>query len=1324
MKSQLIKASQQLTADSRQRTEKNNPSTAAIRRRLSPLNYGLKLLIFLLAICIAARGVNAQQAPQLDVHVHVIGDWWSIPDTGGGAGPMTFRLDAGRTYLIQGLKGWSVAFSINDAAGIDAGDIVKGPMLVEPPVVEILPAPRHNLPGESLRITLPPLKLVTLDIHPAYGAYTVSGVPMEWTGRRTVFLPAGRFSIQGQAGWRVELKVDDDGVDAVETVPAPLGRTFHRLSTENFTLSSGAPEAARIIFAIPPEAGAYSIENVLPAGSGNRTAWLTAGNYTLISETPAKAPETAPETPVETPADAPADAPAEAPADDGRWKISFLLSEAGIANVSAAGELPPGATLKHESRTITLEMPRQPRQNSPDTALFTFSQLNRRTFRRGETIRLTVVLNTAQPLDARFRLLARTVPPADPASIELFSQQWNAPAGRHSRNFDIESAALAPGEYDLIASMNGQASNATHVYIARGEQERPTRFAICSYSHPDPVFAEKHLFNAVEYEQFGPETLAVRCEQRSRQRYLDLWNDTLAQPYELNQNIPRCQKLLEEFTRYGLDALLQYPAEGQFFHPGTCLVDLHVRDAAARGAALIAQTAREFDVFRGIAIGREIVWPRHPDVYLDDRCPCCEQAFFEQTGAPVPRTPAEPDIWRQWMLYKQQGVAGFFEHVGQRIAEIKPKVKVASQQGNRSFNVADGGYPPVNNKPLTLSTACWEPELYGSLTSVLGHEFVRMSPQHTPYWPLIPTTNAGRPWMLGEEARHAIYLAVSRQTEGVSHLAGSAAPDTPHFAAIIGGEVHPNLTRHGDMLLQLRRDTKNEIAVLFSFEEQHRNCSMEDRLPYGRSSRHVETVAFALFGLLRNQFQAGLITEEDILGGKLEGRPALLIAGVTAMRPDVQQRIEAYAAAGGRVFTDAQTTVEIAGSVKINSSFDAFRRRQINGRDVDDTWPSDDRLYIGDILPVIEETFKNAAARRARANTTQAVTTLLKAGKGEYVWVVNDNLAMGNMSPEGTGYRAMPLELALQLPAAPAIYNVFSGRRMEAASVELELAPGDARLFACLPTDPARIDLSATVQKEGNRLYLTWRADVLSANNTRIAAALPVQVTVLDPQGRTAANLYRSTTPDAPAAGKYLLPLNFAAGTWSVRATSLLGGASSNAQVDAPAPGGIFVKELGDVLPIRDADAINQTLHEARAVVIIIGNTSYMKTVESVAAKLRELGKQVDIRLASELRRQRLDTTFGRGMHRRWCENIGGPLTDVVRPAVIIGTPVDNAFIADVMLDSEITSHFVTPDYPGPGRGLLIHLWKPFSFTQNSIVVTGSDAAGIAKAAERLTAGL
>jgi hypothetical protein len=162
------------------------------------------------------------------------------------------------------------------------------------------------------------------------------------------------------------------------------------------------------------------------------------------------------------------------------------------------------------------------------------------------------------------------------------------------------------------------------------------------------------------------------------------------------------------------------------------------------------------------------------------------------------------------------------------------------------------------------------------------------------------------------------------------------------------------------------------------------------------------------------------------------------------------------------------------------------------------------------------------------------------------------------------------------------------------------------------------------------------------------------------------------------------------------------------------------------VLPIKtvagreNADELKTTLRNSRLFYIVIGNTKYLDQATAVLEAATKAGKNADIRLADELRHRELDKMLGQGMHRKWEDTIGGPQIAVGRPCILIGTPVDNEFIANIMLRSELTDQLVTPDYPGPGRGLLLHIWRPFSFDHNSIIVSGSDASGITKAADRL----
>ena len=1252
-----------------------------MRRTILPIT-------FLLAACICkahhATAAEAGNAGKVTAEIHVAGDWWEIQGAGSGAGMGTVQLEPGKAYTLKGLKGWSLELTADHNGAITLGNIDKGRMLDRIPKAAVMPQAWKGRGPHPVRVTLPQQHSIILDLHPAYGKWTIEGYPMAWIGRRTVFLPAGVYRVAGELEWSFDLAVAEGSAGAANQIAGLHGRTLDGLTADGPAVTLGPPQAARIVLAIPPDAGPYGIPGLLEPGSGNRAVWLPGGRYEIEGD---------------------------------KWSIAISVADTqdGAANgpISTAVLAPEdaGAVVGAKGNTLIWQSQAQPPKIA-QPALHAFVQLGRTAFRRGENIRLSVVLKTPEKLAGRLAIRAVPADIEEGRPVELLADDWQVDQPRTTRTFDIDTSALSPAEYAFVATLGDLAANTAAVSIVRGMDERPTSYAICSYTHLDSAYAEKNLFNVDQPNHFGPHLLKPRVDAKSRERYLAAWSNPAGAPYEIGQNVPQTQAFLEDLTRHNLDAMLQYGCAHQYFHYGTCPADPHIRRAVGRGAALIVQAARNFEAFRAIVIGDEVGWPRWPDIWLDDTCPFCEQDFLRRNGRPVPRTTDDADAFRAWMLYKQTELADFFAAAGQRAAQVMPDVEINTQQGNLNLFTADGGYPPINQKPLTLSSAHWYPTGQGSLTPAFGHEFVRMGPRHIPYWPLVWTTNFGWDWMTGAEARHDIYLAASRQTEGVDHFAGYTAPKTPEFAEIIGGEVHPNLTRNGDMLLQLRRDTPFEVAVLYSFEEQHADCCFSDRIPYDRAMRHVNTVALAFFSLLRNHFPASIVTEEDVLAGKLRNRPALLVVGITRMRPDVKQQIEQYALTG-KVFIDAETSVEIAGAQRIDCRFDALWRS-----DTTSTWPKDDKLYNDEPLRAVRKALINVVPRPVLAQSPLTITTRLKGGEGDYVWVVNDNVAMGSAAPGGKGFKAMPHADTITLPPAEAIYDVFSGRRLENPEIRLDLAPGDARLFACLPAAPARVNLTAAAGKIKGHTAIVWEANVTDANGRAIRAPVPVQVSVLGPSGEPAATLYRSTASDKPAAGSYILPLSPPAGAWAVRVICLLGGASSTAQVENAKPDapGAFITEIGSVAPVPDAAAIKQTIAEAKAVYVVTGDAAFSGYAEEAAAAIRKLGMTADVRLVNEVRQTQLDRMFGYGMFRKWAPNIGGPEHSIDRPCVLIGTPYDNQLIADIMIDCEVLDQLVTPDYPGPGKGVVMHAWTPFSYTHNAVILSGSDANGIKRA--------
>jgi len=1265
----------------------------------------IPLTMLMAAALLAARAAPAGETAgekggpaKMNVNIHVSGDSWDLEGVAAGAGPETKELDIGKAFSLKGLKGWIVRFAVAAPGTLRIDGIEKGPMLASPPRADVMPPPIAGQPGASLRVTLPPEKRIELAIHPAYGPYSVAGWQREWTGERVVFLPCGRYTVGRKGDWQFELVVDEAGAKAGKIVPGAMGRTLAKLAADAFKVAVGPPNATKVTLALPEDAGSYAIDGVLPPGTGNRVAWLPPGDYKLRGR---------PEGLLE-------------------WSISFTVKPDGLANVPR--EI-AGGMLEARGATLLWTEPAHGAPAPAEAQLFAFVQLGRQAFRQGEQIRLSVVLKQPQPSEGRLEIVAAPVDAGNIDPVRILARNWDV-AGMHAtQSFDVDASCVAPGTYDIQARFAKLQSAPARVIVTRGHETRATHFAICSYTHIDPAFGEKLLFNVDQPNHYGPHILSPRVTSDSRKRYAAAWKDPLGKPYETAQDIPANQKFLEELTAHNLDAMLQYGCSHQYFHYGTCFADPQVRAAVGRGSALVTQASRPHNCFRAIVIGDEVGWPRYPDIWLDDSCPWCEQDFQRKAGKPVPRTTDDPDLWRKWMLYKQQELAGFFDEVGRRALAVKRDLGINTQQGNLNFYTIDGGYPPIKNQYLTLLSAHWYPDFHGSLTPALGHEFVRMG-KPIPYWPLVWTTRFGWGWMTGREARHDVYLAVSRQTEGIDHFPGFAARETPEFEAIVG-PVHRNLTKLGDFLLQLRRDTGNEAALLYSFEEHHADCCQAERVPYRRSLRHVETVALAYFSLLRSHVQASLVSDEDVAGGKLRGRPALLVAGITRMTPKVREMIERYAAAGGKLFADAETTLQIPGAKRIDCRFDGLWRgkkeRAVN-------WPSDDKLYNEKTIAAVEQALGPVVRRPATAGSSLSIVTRLVGGKGEFIWLVNDNVDMN--AKDKQGFAAKSLKDTVTLPRAACIYEVLANRKLNGNAEDVELDGGDARLYACLPAEPAAVKVSALVEA-APRPRLAWSAEVVDARGAAIEAPLPVQIDVIDANGKIVCAVYRSTSIDArtggarPASGRVPLPINAAAGQWTVKAACLIGTASAAAAVNVSPPElKHTVVELGTVVPMSkwDADKAKEMVGKAERLFIVVGTVQQADApgVQALVEMLRKkLGKEsFEVRLASEMRYKEIDRTLGHGMFRKWVDSIGGPRTGVDRPCIFVGTPLDNAFIADVMLDSELTDQLVTPDYPGPGRGAIMYMWKPFSFEHDAVIVTGSDAAGLDAAAQELAATL
>ncbi|HEV3261682.1 MAG TPA: hypothetical protein VG013_32835, partial [Gemmataceae bacterium] len=493
----------------------------------------------------------------------------------------------------------------------------------------------------------------------------------------------------------------------------------------------------------------------------------------------------------------------------------------------------------------------------------------------------------------------------------------------------------------------------------------------------------------------------------------------------------------------------------------------------------------------------------------------------------------------------------------------------------------------------------------------------------------------------------------------------------------------------------------NEAAVLYSYTQD----VTEHRSTMG--TPHWERV-YAIYGAgLMAGIPMSIVYEEDVTAGWLLAGakprvPMLFLAGQTQPLPTaVRAAVARYTAAGGRVFTDADSAA-YPGATKLRLKTHAIKSALSEG-------------YAGDTtFPLAQPVFEKLAAglrtaagqyRRFPADTDDPWVSKnqFDGGAVRYLMVASETSPYpwdaGTVWSLGTMYNKtyLPRSVALTFPAGKGVvYDVFERAQVRPApagklaklSVNLKTFPG--RLYALAPASLAAPKVSAGLR--GDRL--DYRVQIAGDTGQAIPARVPLRIRLLN--GRAAAvEIFRGTGPDGVFAGSMALPVT--ARRWTLEICELLGGNASALNVSSDQPLPELVTQRPDVEAQREAQ-IRELLKDSHGSLTLLTANDKMLSgpqKQALAAALQKHGIRLQIGTAAPVE---------------------------VKPAVYLvagymeGLYAKGTRAGDLLaeaIDHGLFDFPVSATVPGRGRGFFTAVFAPRGYGEHCIALVGGDAGGL-----------
>lgn len=1276
---------------------------------------------------------------------------WEIPGAYAmRIGSRKVELPDGK-WTMHGALGWSIPLEVAN------GQVQLGGEPAGVSGKEVLCSPA----GLRL-VALPNANRVTLHVPALLGSYSVQMLDGKtllpaFTGPQTAALPVGKYKLVG-SGWNAELAVAPGmadatlppatfagvvawptGVAACRPGPCNVNTPWGVIAVQVPDKDTGAnylgvgwskDKSTGLLVAVTPGANSWKVNAKFLRGGGQdwrmSAVLLPMDQSNPLSFDPAKVLSGSTEgiasklTLGELPA-AGAEYPIPAGLPSGAYQL-MVTAQPTVVDRANTASYPQAAAVV----TVT---------GAPAASLW--FAVNRVSYRADEPIEVCAWQSAG--MNGKYRALQLAA--ANEAGKVVNMGALKGASGF----FSIDAGALAPGEYRLELRDGTQVAAQRTVTVL--PDETPSHFPIHAYGSVLDRTQDVDKLNAIGVNAFLDQA-GVYMENEPRVRGIAGNMSELAQVLPdvgpADRYAAQGDRFMDYLDKLGWKFFAQWGSAHQPYGYGITFGDPTVVERLTMTSLWASQYGRQHPGFLGMNVFDEGGTPRGPH-FSDDGGYIEYENFKKKYGHAKPLYQGEDDnAARAWIYDKQDQHNFVYGGIGRRLQDVNALADKAShlylgtQNGNLNSMAVDGGHPPLAYKAITLSTFHWYPGYIQSAFILLGNEYHFMQPTPIEFWPLI--------WADGHLflTRHEVNLAVSRQVDGVGHFEWPGMLTSATFTTRVGADeaktreegikaLHARLTRFGDLFRAVRRDRTSEVAVLYSlysFAPTLLPKKDDTWSAYTNAYRAAYTGYLAITACLRKGMQTGWVSEEEILQKDgLAGRKVLIVPGITAMLPELKAKITAFIAGGGTVFVDGGTTIDIPGAKKLAIDFGAeadkakYPQKDETGKE---TKLTIDRVVLDEVLPALSPV-EAVVGTHLQPGAIDLLVTKQVSGQAAYYYCLNDRMeALDKLPAPLSEYIVqkyhLPIQTDVTLPDTGVVYDIFAGKEVARANgsvkVPVSLAEGEMAFFAVLPEAIGRVAITAPKTARAGQ-PVNYQISIFGASGKLLNAAFPLEIQFLDAAGTAVRpTIYRSAK-DGVFAGELRIGA-FDPAQVRIAVRELMSG--MQAQADLPVNGMVrtLAMERKDPVVVENGKALKRFMTTQKNLIIALGDGDGAPDEAMVAPlvnALRAHGVTVEVRRASELARKSFDSYVGRGMYRMQAEVFAGSgaIPEIDHPVIAVGSSENNVLIRIVTQERNWT-RYADRGFPGAGRGYLVHMWQPFSLTDDAVLAVAEDAPGMKKA--------
>ncbi|MGB8355169.1 MAG: PQQ-binding-like beta-propeller repeat protein [Chthoniobacteraceae bacterium] len=580
--------------------------------------------------------------------------------------------------------------------------------------------------------------------------------------------------------------------------------------------------------------------------------------------------------------------------------------------------------------------------------------------------------------------------------------------------------------------------------------------------------------------------------------------------------------------------------------------------------------------------------------------------------------------------------------------------------------------------------------------------------------------------------RQAVF-GLSQKIDGLTYFTiehDPYAPDPLDNRDTVRNIAGGLLTPYGDFLSSLDRGY-HKVAVFYSRESAQLGVRKVNKLNYTAEGLWVSC--------LRAGFPADFLYDRQLREGKGMDYDVIFAPGYAyedEASPEILAALKRLVAAGKTVVVEKSSKLPIEGIVRLDSELDEF----------DDKLGGSFPRYIDFESEMVwdqtEQTTKLVRGFLSKITKPAAEHNLivgpdwLKRGQGEYM-VLADFAPVKFSGLYKTLYQA-PDQPTLRFPRRPpACYDVLEMRPVDVKTdgdwmtlqADMRHLPG--KIFAFLPSAIDKVSLKAAATLPAGT-DLNFQASVVNAAGEMIDAAFPVEITLLDPSGKTCLQIFRSAAPLFQSAWR--VPLNAPPGQWKLRVRELISGAVTETGVDVTTPATLSLDAKLDTSPVwvHDGQRIKEFLtgttetstpakagaavHPPEILIALDEEQPWCRPqAEKLAAALVARGRAAKVVNVSDV--LRIPNDWGQTPvldgGRLWRGELVDPGLAVDAPLILLGHRYENRLI-EALARRDVLPEVISTHFPAPGKAVVGWTRRAFSNFYDTVSVLANDDAGMA----------